>query len=90
MESMCTELWFSIKEKIFMLGRDPHEVNTLLKELYAAYNLYHFHMHFGNWALNSIERACWDILGQEAGLPLHKLWGGAFRKEADVFGIVDA
>ena len=80
----------SAKKKV--VGRDPREVNTLLKELYAAYTciIFNFHMHFGNWALNSIERACWDILGQEAGLPLHKLWGGAFRKEADVFGIVDA
>ncbi|WP_368234106.1 mandelate racemase/muconate lactonizing enzyme family protein [Anaerotruncus rubiinfantis] len=86
--SLACNFVMSAEKKV--IGRDPHDVNGLLKELYASYNLYHFHMHAGNWALNSVERACWDILGQKAGLPLYKLWGGAFRKEAEIFGVVDA
>jgi len=85
--TMAADLVMSAKELV--IGRNPHEVNQLLKKMYACYNLYHLHMHAANWALNSIERALWDIIGQEVEMPLYKLWGGAFRKEAEVFGVVD-
>lgn len=73
-----------------VIGKDPADVNVILKELYSCYNLNHLHMHAANWAVNSIERACWDIMGQKAGLPLYKLWGGGFRKEVEVFGFIEA
>ena len=73
-----------------VVGRDPADVNVILKELYSCYNLNHLHMHVANWAINSIERACWDILGQKAGLPLYQLWGGGFRREVEVFGFIEA
>ena len=56
-----------------VIGKDPADVNVILKELYSCYNLNHLHMHAANWAVNSIERACWDIMGQKAGLPLQTL-----------------
>lgn len=74
----------------FVVGRDPADVNILLKELYCYYNLNHLNSHAANWAVNSIERACWDILGQKAGLPLYKLWGGAFRNEIEFFGFIES
>ncbi len=69
----------------FVIGKDPCKPTVLLKELYALYNLNHLHIHVANWAVNSIERACWDIMGQKAGMPIYKLWGGNFRKAIDVF-----
>lgn len=33
----------------------------------------------------AIDIACWDITGKEAGLPLHALFGGAFRKEIKLY-----
>lgn len=72
----------------FIAGRDPGDVNVILKELYACYNLYHLHPMAANWAVNSVERAMWDILGQKAELPLYKLWGGAFRKKIPIYGFV--
>lgn len=86
--TMAADLVMSAENKV--LGKDPHNVNIILKELYSCYNLNHLHMHAANWAVNSIERACWDIVGQEVGLPLYELWGGAFRKEIEFFGVVEA
>ena len=72
----------------FLIGRNPADVNVVLKELYACYNLYHLHPMAANWAINSIERAMWDIVGQKAGLPLYQLWGGAFRRKIPIYGFV--
>lgn len=69
----------------FVIGKDPCQPTVLLKELYALYNLNHLHIHVANWVVNSIERACWDIMGKKAGLPIYKLWGGKFRKAIDIF-----
>ncbi len=73
-----------------VIGRDPADVTVILKELYCHYNLNHLNPHAANWAVNSIERALWDILGQKAGLPLYQLWGGAFRKEIEFFGFIES
>ena len=67
--------------KEFMVGEDPSQINVLMKKLYARYNLTHLHVHLGNWALNGIELALWDIAGKRAGMPLYQLWGGAYRKK---------
>lgn len=74
----------------FIRGRNPADVNVILKELYACYNLYHLHPMAANWAVNSVERALWDINGQKAGLPLYQLWGGAYRKKIPFFAVVNA
>jgi|GEM_PF-142328 len=72
----------------FLIGKDPADINVLLKELYARYNLYHLHPMTANWALNSVERALWDISGKRAGMPLYELWGGAYRKKIPFFAVV--
>lgn len=72
-----------------IIGRDPADVNILLKELYSCYSMHHLHPMIANWALNAVERACWDLIGQKTGMPLYALWGGAFRKKIPVFGFVN-
>ncbi|MFN0194060.1 MAG: mandelate racemase/muconate lactonizing enzyme family protein [Aestuariivirga sp.] len=39
-------------------------------------------------ALAGIELALWDAIGKKAGLPLHKLLGGAVRDRVEYFGFV--
>lgn len=37
------------------------------------------------WAVAGIETALWDIAGKAAGLPVHALLGGAFRRDPRVY-----
>jgi len=72
--------------KPLLVGEDVFNVEPIKKELYAAYNLTHFHIHTACWALNAIEMALWDLVGKQCGEPLYKIWGGAFRKKIPYFG----
>ena len=53
-----------------LIGKDPHAIEQHIRN-----GLLH-------WA--SIEHALWDIVGKEAGLPIHKLLGG-FRERLPVY-----
>jgi len=35
-------------------------------------------------AMAAVEMAMWDALGRSSGLPLHELWGGAYRQRVEV------
>lgn len=72
-----------------LVGENPLHVNRVMKALYARYNLAHLHLHAGNWALNAIEMALWDIAGKAAGRPLYELWGGAYRLEIPYYAHVE-
>ncbi|MDR1309415.1 MAG: mandelate racemase/muconate lactonizing enzyme family protein [Deltaproteobacteria bacterium] len=41
-----------------------------------------------NLLLTGLEMALWDVVGQAAGQPLYRLWGGAARDFVDYFGFV--
>lgn len=63
--------------KEFFLGRDPLERERAWRE---------FRIFDRRWTLSPIyaygpfDNACWDLVGQQAGLPVHRLLGGARSK----------
>ncbi len=68
-----------------MRGRDPRHIHALLGELGRAVppGL------AGRSALSAIEQACWDLLGQSLGVPIHALWGGALRDRVPCYANVN-
>ena len=74
--------------RLLLIGEDPFNVNPIIKKLYVAYNLSHFHIHASSWAWTGVEMALWDLVGKKCGQPLYKIWGGAFRKKIPYFGLI--
>jgi L-alanine-DL-glutamate epimerase-like enolase superfamily enzyme len=67
-----------------VLGHDPRDTQGLWQQLHRAG---HWLGPAGAWsfALSAIDIACWDLAGQDAGLPLHHLWGSR-RETVPVYG----
>lgn len=59
-----------------VIGRDPGEIRSLRERLRAIDG----HL----FAKAAVETALWDLLGQAANLPLHRLLGGAIRPSVPV------
>ena len=72
-----------------LVDEDPMAPEPLKKKLYAYYDLTHLHIHAACWALNAIDMALWDIVGKACGQPLHRIWGGAFRKQVPFYAAID-
>ncbi len=68
-----------------VLGSDPLDRDAVW---HNVYNLLRDHGQKGMplQALSGVDIALWDISGKVAGLPLHKLIGGAHRKNVPVYG----
>jgi len=45
---------------------------------------YYHHKRAAVMAMAAVEMAMWDAVGRSSGLPLHALWGGAYRQQVDV------
>ncbi len=45
---------------------------------------YYHHKRAAVMALAAVEMAMWDAAGRIAGLPVHQLWGGAYRTEIEL------
>lgn len=45
---------------------------------------YYHHKRAAVMAMAAVEMAMWDALGRSSGLPLHELWGGAYRQRVEV------
>lgn len=45
---------------------------------------YYHHQRAAVMAMAAVEMAMWDALGKHASLPLHRLWGGTYRKSVDM------
>lgn len=68
-----------------ILGDDPMDRDVIW---HKVYNLLRDHGQKGMplQSLSGVDIALWDIAGKVAGLPLHKLIGGAHRKSIPVYG----
>jgi L-alanine-DL-glutamate epimerase-like enolase superfamily enzyme len=64
----------------FLLGEDPTDVARVMLKIRR-------HGAFKPWgaAVSAIEIALWDIAGQAAGVPVHKLLGGKMRDRVRIY-----
>lgn len=62
-----------------VVGADPLDHDLVRRRLYAETGLAHLGTQGASWALSGIDTALWDLAAKIAGLPLHRLWGGAWR-----------
>ncbi|MGI9499921.1 MAG: mandelate racemase/muconate lactonizing enzyme family protein [Geminicoccaceae bacterium] len=59
----------------FLIGEDPHHIERFWRRAYGAgYTLRPDISIMG--IVSGLETACWDIIGKEAGKPVHELLGG--------------
>lgn len=68
------------------IGRSVADVEKLTRHAEGAG--YYHHKRALVFALSAVEMAMWDALGKHAGLPLHALWGGAYRERIDICAYV--
>jgi galactonate dehydratase len=64
-------------ERRYILGSDPFAIEALVQRMYRG-----DYARAGEIAMSAIacvEIACWDIVGQALGQPVHRLLGGAVR-----------
>ena len=67
-----------------IIGRDATEVEGLWSEAFRG-SIADGRMGANLYAISAIDVALWDIVGQAAGLPLHRLWGNV-RTEVPAYG----
>lgn len=70
------------------LGEDAFNIERLVRKVEGAG--YYHHKRAMVAALAGFEMALWDIVGRKAGLPLYKLWGGAFRRDVPMIAYLMA
>jgi galactonate dehydratase len=63
----------------FVVGEDPLQPEALWQKMYKGMFLR------SDMAMNAVEIACWDILGQSLGRPLWQLLGGKQRPRLRVY-----
>lgn len=70
------------------LGEDACDIERLLRKVEGAG--YYHHKRAMVMARAAVEMACWDIVGKQAGMPLHRLWGGKFRERVPIIGYIQS
>lgn len=60
-------------------GKSVFDSEILYRQVLGAG--YYHHKRAAVMALSAVDMAMWDAAGKIAGLPLHDLWGGAYRRE---------
>jgi L-alanine-DL-glutamate epimerase-like enolase superfamily enzyme len=64
-----------------LIGADPRQVEAVYARMDGA-------LHGHAYVKSALDIACWDILGQAAGLPISDLLGGTFQPEFPIYGVV--
>lgn len=67
-----------------LIGRDPRRIEALWKAMYEGGNGYRGGPVTMS-AISGIDIALWDIAGKAAGLPIHRLLGGACRDRVRMY-----
>lgn len=70
------------------LGEDACNIERLLRKVEGAG--YYHHKRAMVMASAAVEMACWDIVGKQAGMPLHRLWGGRYRERVPIVGYIQS
>lgn len=73
-----------LEEVVLPLAMDKSvfDTETLYRRVLGAG--YYHHKRAAVMAIAAVEMAMWDAAGKIAGLPLHQMWGGAYREEIDL------
>jgi L-alanine-DL-glutamate epimerase-like enolase superfamily enzyme len=67
-----------------LIGRDATAIEAIWRDLWrTTYTA--GRMGIAVMAISAIDIALWDLVGKEAGMPLHRLWGH-FRSEIPAYG----
>lgn len=66
-----------------VLGMDPRQIRRVAAALLDRVSLDAGHVH--RTAIAGIEVACWDLLGQTLGVPIHQLLGGRVRDRVPAY-----
>lgn len=62
-----------------LVGHDPHDIEAFFRRCYSSgFTQRPDTVMMG--CFSALEMACWDIIGKEAGQPVHKLLGGAVHE----------
>ncbi len=59
----------------YLLGRDPHDIESFFRRAYSSGFSQRPDISMMG-CVSALEMACWDIIGKEAGKPVHMLLGG--------------
>lgn len=70
------------------IGEDACDIERLLRKTEGAG--YYHHKRAMTMARTAVEMACWDIVGKQAGMPLHRLWGGRYRETIPIIGYIQS
>lgn len=73
---------FETVVKPLLLDRPVHDTERLFRHVLGAG--YYHHQRAAVYAAAAAEMAMWDAVGKIAGLPLHRLWGGAYRTDIEI------